>query len=79
KCERPAEAPAWLVAEGVTTPPFLACRDDSGAMLILSSTDLSTSRTGYSVDALVSGAEEQLPGSWHVQSRASPQCRASSR
>ncbi|PYQ28036.1 MAG: hypothetical protein DMF56_18005 [Acidobacteria bacterium] len=71
KCERPAEAPAWLVAEGVTTPPVLACRDDSGAMLLLSFTDLSTSRTGYSVDALVSGAEEQLPGSWHVQKKSS--------
>jgi|GEM_PF-4550592 len=71
KCERPAEAPAWLVAEGVTTPPLLACRDDSGAMLLLSFTDLSTSRTGYSVDALVSGAEEQLPGSWHVQKKSS--------
>jgi hypothetical protein len=71
KCDRPAEAPAWLAAEGVTTPPLLACRDDSGAMLLLSSTDLSTSRTGYSVDALVSGAEEQLPGSWHVQKKSS--------
>ncbi len=71
KCERPAEAPAWLAAEGVTTPPLLACRDDSGAMLLLSFTDLSASRTGYSVDALVSGAEEQLPGSWHVQKKSS--------
>lgn len=70
-CERPVEAPAWLVAEGVTTPPLLACRDDSGAMLLLSVTDLSTSRTGYSVDALVSGAEEQLPGSWRVQKKSS--------
>jgi hypothetical protein len=71
KCERSAEAPSWLVAEGVTTPPLLACRDDSGAMLLLSLTDLSTSRTGYSVEALVSGAEEQLPGSWHVQKKSS--------
>ncbi len=71
KCERPAEAPAGLVAEGVTTPPLLACRDDRGAMLLLSLTDLSTSRTGYSVDALVSGAEEQLPGSWRVQKKSS--------
>jgi hypothetical protein len=71
KCERPAEAPAWQVAEGVTTPPLLACRDDSGAALLLSFTDLSTSRSGYSVDALVSGAEEQLPGSWRVQKKSS--------
>jgi len=71
KCERPAEAPAWLAAEGVTTPPLLACRDDSGAMLLLSFTDLSASHTGYSVDALVSGADEQLPGSWHVQKKSS--------
>jgi hypothetical protein len=71
KCERPAEAPAGLVAEGVTTPPVLACRDDSGAMLLLSFTDLSTSRSGYAVDALVSGAEEQLPGSWRVQKKSS--------
>jgi len=71
KCERPAEAPAWLVAEGVTTPPLLVCRDENGAMLLLSSTDLSSSHTGYSVDALVSGAEEQLPGSWRVQKKSS--------
>lgn len=71
KCERPTEAPVWLVAEGVTTPPLVACRDDRGAMLLLSLTDLSTSRTGYSVDALVSGAEEQLPGSWRVQKKSS--------
>lgn len=71
KCERPAEAPACLVAEGVTTPPLLACRDDSGATLLLSLTDLSTSRSGYSVDALVSGAEEQLPGAWRVQKKSS--------
>jgi hypothetical protein len=71
KCEHPAEAPAGLVAEGVTTPPLLACRDDSGAMLLLSLTNLSTSRSGYSVDALVSGAEEQLPGSWRVQKKSS--------
>jgi hypothetical protein len=71
KCERPAEAPAWLAAEGVTTPPVLACRDASGATLLLSFTDLSASRSGYSVDALVSGAEEQLPGSWRVQKKSS--------
>ena len=71
KCEHPSEAPAWLAAEGVTTPPLLACRDDSGATLLLSFTDLSASRTGYSVDALVSGADEQLPGSWHVQKKSS--------
>jgi hypothetical protein len=71
KCERPAEAPEWLRAEGVTTPPLLACRDDGGAVLLLSLTDLSASRTGYSVADLVSGAEEQLPGSWRVQKKSS--------
>jgi hypothetical protein len=71
KCERPAEAPASLLAEGIRTPPLLACRDDSGAMLLLSFTDLSTSRSGYSADALVSGAEEQLPGSWRLQKKSS--------
>jgi hypothetical protein len=71
KCEHPAEAPAWLLAEGVTRPPVLACRDDSGATLLLSFTNLSTSRSGYSVDALVGGAEEQLPGSWRVQKKSS--------